>query len=107
MSKPKFEQNDKKTLTAEEIKKYKQEFGEIYKIQVEDKACFIHKPTRMILDAADAGSKKAQSRFNEILLKGCWLAGDKEIIDDDEYFLGASTQLDEVIRYKEASLKKL
>ena len=67
----------------------------------------MHPPTRQILDAAMASSTKRNSKFNETLLKNCWLAGDKEIVEDDAYFLAASTQLDEMIEFKEASLKKL
>ena len=45
--------------------------------------------------------------FDETILRNCWLAGDKEIVDVDEYFYAVSKQLDEVIRFKTAELKKL
>jgi len=107
MKKIPFAQNTKVDLTADEIEQYKKEYKEVYLIEVEDKKCFLHPPTRQILDAARAGSKKADSKFNEILLEGCWLAGNKEMITEDEYFLSASAQLGEIITYKDSSIKKL
>lgn len=107
MKKTPFEQNELKDLTPEQIEAYKKEYGDIFCIQVEDKKCFLHKPTRQILDAANAMSAKRNSAFNETLLKNCWIAGDKDIISEDDYFFGASSQLDQIIQFKNAELKKL
>jgi len=107
MKKVPFDQNTLTELTQEQIDDYKQEYGELFLIQVEDKKCYLHKPTRQILDAANASSGKRSSAFNETLLKNCWIAGDKDIVNDDEYFLGASSQLDQIIVFKNAELKKL
>jgi len=76
-------------------------------LEVLDKKCWLHKPDRNILDLASASSRKKDSKFNETILKNCWLAGDKEIITNDEYFFGASAQLGELIQFADASLKKL
>ncbi len=107
MKKISFDQNNKTDLTKAEIDAFKTQYGSVFLIEVEDKKCFLHTPTRIILDAASAASGKASSKFNEVILKGCWLAGDKEIVNDDAYFLSASTKLDDIIEFKEASLKKL
>jgi hypothetical protein len=107
MKKIPFEQNTKTDLTPEEIEGYKKEYGDIFQIDVEDKKCFLHKPTRQILDAALEASTKKNSKFNETIMRNCWLAGDKIIMEDDEYFMGASKVLDEVITFKSAELKKL
>lgn len=107
MKKVPFEQNTLTELTGKQIEEYKEEYKEIFLIQVEDKKCYLHKPTRQILDAASASSSKRNSLFNETLLKNCWIAGDKDIINDDEYFMGASSQLDQIITFKNAELKKL
>jgi len=64
-----FEQNNIIELTAEDIIGYKEAYGEIFLIEVEDKKCYLHKPTRQILDAANASSNKRSSAFNETLLK--------------------------------------
>ncbi len=107
MKKIPFDQNTKTELSKAEIEAFKAQYGGVYLIEVEDKKCYLHTPTRVILDAASAASGKASSKFNEVILKSCWLAGDKDIVNDDTYFLSASTKLDEIIEFKEASLKKL
>jgi len=107
MKKVPFDNNTLTDLNQEQIDGFKKEYETIFLIEVEDKKCFLHPPTRHVLDAAQAASKKAESKFNEVILKSCWLAGDKEIVNDDNYFLAASTQLTKTIEFKEATLKKL
>jgi hypothetical protein len=107
MKKTPFDQNTLTDLTEEQISEFKKEYGNVYEIIVEDKKAFIHKPTRQILDLAMTSSSKKSSLFNETILKNCWLAGDKDIVFDDEYFMGAGAILDEVITFKTAELKKL
>lgn len=107
MKKIPYEQNTTTELTPDQIEEFKKEYGDIYLIQVEDKKCYLHKPSRQILDAANASSGKRSSAFNETLLKNCWIAGDKDIVNDDDYFLGASSQLGDIITFKQAELKKL
>jgi len=102
-----FEQNTKIDLSTEEIEQAKQAFGDVFQLQVEDKKCYIHKPTRQVIDLAVQSAAKRSSMFDETILRNCWLAGDKEIVDVDEYFYAVSKQLDEVIKFKTAELKKL
>lgn len=107
MKKIAFDSNTLLDLTPEQIEEFKKEYGDVYKIEVDDKVCFIHKPTRQILDLANASSTKKTSLFNETILKNCWLAGDKDMVNVDDYFFGAGNVLGEIIKFKEAQLKKL
>jgi len=112
MKKVAYDQNQKTTLTPEEVEAFKKEYSEVQHIEAEDKQgnskqCWIHNPTRQILDLAEMSSKKAPSKFNETLLKNCWLAGDKEIVEDDYLFYGVSAKLDSIISFGEAAIKKL
>jgi hypothetical protein len=102
-----FDQNTKLDLTPEEIEQAKKAFGDVFHLQVDDKQCFIHKPTRQVIDLAVQSAAKRSSMFDETILRNCWLAGDKDIVDVDEYFYAVSKQLDEVIKFKTAELKKL
>jgi hypothetical protein len=56
-----------------------------------------------------AGSNQAKDsvKFSEILLKQCWIDGDKEFMDDDNYFLSAVPALGALAEVKEAEIKKL
>ena len=72
----------------EQIESWKKQHGKdaIFLIVVEDKSCAIRKPTRQ--------------EFS-------FVSGDKELLEDDDYFLPAIGKLDEVLKQKEAEVKKL
>ncbi len=106
-SKIPFEHNTLTELTDEQIAEAKKEYEHIFMLTVDDKKCYIHKPTRMVIDLAVQSAAKRSSMFDETILKNCWLAGDKEIVEVDEYFYAVSKQLDEVVKFKTAELKKL
>ena len=95
------------TPSEEEIKALKAKHGQLFQITVEDKSCIVKKPSRKALSYASSVASKDPMKFNEIILKDCWVAGDKEIQTDDEYFLGAAAKIAEVIEVKEAELVKL
>ena len=40
-------------------------------------------------------------------MTNCWLAGNKEILDDVELFYGAARKVNEITKVAEAELKKL
>ena len=94
-------------FSEEKIKDLKQKHGELFLLQVEDKSAVLKHPTRQVLSMASAHASKDPMRFNDILLKNCWVDGDEEIKSDDRYFLGAASKIAELIEVKEATLVKL
>lgn len=114
MEKVNFDANAKTELTPAEIAEAKRKYGRVFRIAVKEDdgagfvaQAFLHSPTRQILDAAMASSKKKDSMFNETIIKNCWLAGDKSIVTKDELFLSASVQINEMIKFKESELVEL
>ena len=97
------------TYTKEQLKSWKEKFGEIFEISCDDKKAVLHKPTRKDLSFAMAGSNQAKDsvKFSEILLKQCWVAGDMEFQDEDKYFFAAVPVLGTLATVKEAEVKKL
>ncbi len=96
-------------VTPSQIKKWKEDYGDVFMISVEDVAGYVRKPDRKVLDhalTASDGGKRAM-KFNETILRDIWLGGDKKLLDDDEYFFAVSEQLDELVKSKKAELKKL
>lgn len=87
-----------------QIDQWKAKHGEVFEITVEDKSCLIRRPTRQ--EFSFVSGIQDPIRLSETLLKQLWLAGDPEILEDDAYFLPAISHLDEVLRQKEASVKK-
>ena len=95
------------TATKEQIAKWKAEHGEIFRITVEGKACYLKKPSRKALGYASVAGKDNPLKFNEVMLNDCWLAGDEEIKTDDGLFLSISPKLSELIEVKQSELEKL
>ena len=102
-----FEQNTKTELTEAEIAAAKKTYGDIYLIEVGGKKIYMHRPTRQIFDLAQTSALKRPSLFEETIMTNCWLAGDKEILDDTELFYGAARKINEITQVAEAELKKL
>lgn len=99
-------------VTQEQINEWKAKYGEIVKITVKDetkgdKVCYLHKPTRKTLSYASVAGKNDTLKFNEVILRDCWVAGDEEIKTDDTLFLSVSAKLNALIEIKEAELEKL
>ena len=97
------------TYTEEQLKSWKEKYGDVFEITCDDKKAVLHKPTRRDLSFAMAGSNQAKDsvKFSEILLKQLFIDGDKEFIDNDAYFLAAVPVLGALSETKEAELKKL
>ncbi|MDA6067995.1 hypothetical protein NJT12_00060 [Flavobacterium sp. AC] len=93
-------------ITPEQIASWKEQYKEIYKLTVEDKACIVKLADRKTLSFASASGKDPM-KFNELILKGCWLGGDIEIQTDDNYFISVAAQLAELVKFKTATLEKL
>lgn len=92
--------------TREEIAKWKEKWGDVYSVQVDESICYLHKPNRNTLSAMSTLSNDA-IRSSEFLLNNCWLGGDEAIKTDDEKFLGVVSQLGELVKVKSAHLEKL
>ena len=95
--------------TKEQLKSWKDKYGEIFEISCDDKKAILHKPTRKDLSFAMAGSDHAKNsvKFSEILLQQCWVDGDMEFQNEDKYFFSAVPVLGTLSEVKEAEVKKL
>ena len=95
------------TVDQKQVDAWKEKHGEVYKINVGDKVCYLKEPSRKALSFAAAAGQTDPLRYNEIILKDCWLAGDEEIQTNNGLFLSVSAQLPKLIDIKEAELVKL
>lgn len=93
--------------TVAEIDEWKKRHGDIYAIKVDGHVCYLRKPTRRDLSFASSAGKKDPLKFNETLLRDCWLGGSEAIRRDDDKFMGASGVLDKIIPDAETELEKL
>lgn len=95
------------TIAAEQIAQWKEKYGEVTEVTIEDKTCYLRKPDRSTLSMAATLGKSDPIKYSEIMLERCWLGGDEEIKTVDEYFFAAAAKVAELIKIKEASVKKL
>jgi len=80
----------------------------VHEISVDDKKGYVRSPNRNDLKYAMTRLKGGgELDMVEALLEEMWLGGDQELLEDDDYFLGAAMQLQELIKFKDGSLKKL
>ncbi len=94
-------------VTEQLIEEWKKKHGEVFEFEAEDgKKCWFRKPDRETLRACNLGSGDDTIKWNEILVKNCFLGGDEEFKTQDDYFFGLSTQLAELIKRKQVQLKK-
>ena len=94
-------------VTKEQIEEWKAKHESVFCIEVDGKKAYLKNPDRKTLSFASSVATSNPLKFNEILLKGCWLGGDEEIQTNDSLFLSASSKLAEIIEVKEATLVKL
>lgn len=93
-------------VSEDQIARWKQEHGDIFKVEVGGHEAFLRKPDRKTMKyVAQVGNDPI--RANEVLLENCWLGGDECIKTDDELFFGVSAKLTEIIKVKEAEISKL
>lgn len=93
--------------TAEQIKEWKEAHGNIFTIKTDGHICYLRKPSRKAISYASVAGKTDPLKFNETLLRECWLGGSEEIRKNDDLFMAASGVLDQLIEIKAAELEKL
>lgn len=91
----------------EQIAEWKEKHGEVFSIKVDGHICYLRKPTRKAISYASMAGKSDPLKFNETLLRECWLGGSEAIRKDDDKFLAAGGVLDRIVEVKQAELEKL
>ena len=90
------------------IAKWKKQYGDVFRLNVGDKVGYVRKIKRHDLKAAMTVAKhEGELGMIESLLTDIFLGGDRELLDDDDYFYGACEQVKDLMQVKEGSLTKL
>ncbi|MDR3226050.1 MAG: hypothetical protein LBT56_00060 [Prevotellaceae bacterium] len=93
--------------TEAQIALWKEKYGDIFQVVIEDKTCYLHKPDRKTLSAAATLGQTDPMRYNEVVINNCWIDGADEFKNDDSYFFALSEKLIELVELKTAEIKKL
>lgn len=96
-------------VTPTMIDIWKKQHGEVISYSVEDKVGYFRKPTRQEISYASVASNQMKDviKYSETLMTACWLGGDKEILEKDEYFMGAMAIIETLAEVKTGEVKKL
>ena len=94
--------------TQEQIQEWKEKFGGVYELPIEDKSAFLKEPKMQDFKRAfTAMQKGGDIAFGEEMINALWIEGDEEIRKDDEYFLPARKELVDFFNYPDASIKQV
>ena len=96
-------------VTQAQINDWKKKHGEIVSYTVEDKVADFRKPTRQEISYASVASNQMKDviKYSETLMNSCFIGGDREILDKDEYFIGAMSVIEALAEVKTGEVKKL
>lgn len=102
------------SVTQEQIDQWKEKHTHVWAITVADverelpeKTGYFRKPTRQELGSAMSAGKSNNIRMAEVLMKNIFLGGDRELIDNDDYFFGAVDKIEPLVEAPQSSIKKL
>ena len=95
------------TATPDQIKNWKKEHGDVFRFKSpkHDKAVYCRKPKRK--EMSYVSGIKDPLKFNEALLKACWLEGDDEILTNEDIFLGMSGEVATLLEFAKIEVEKL
>ena len=87
-----------------------QKSGE-YTLSVDEYSCQLNTPNRGIIEMAMskmgiAGGQSEMIKAGEIILRGCWVDGDDEILNNDQLLVACALKAFQLIEMKEVELKK-
>lgn len=96
-------------VTKTQIEDWKSKHGDVIAYTVDGKEGFFRKPTRQEISYASVASNQMKDviKYSETLMNSCWLGGDRDILDKDEYFIGAMGVIEALAEVKVGEVKKL
>jgi hypothetical protein len=89
------------------LKNLEAEHGPLQAIRVDDYIALFKKPSRQVIGMATALESSDPMGFLETIANNCYVAGDKEIIENDDCFLAIVPSLNRLRDLKTAELVKL
>ncbi len=97
-------------FTKEQIEAYKKQHGTIFMYTTKEKdpkSCILKAPSLTIIDACRSMSMGSSIKFDEQLLKNCWVAGDQDLLEIDKYKMGIFDWISKIIVVVSGKLEEL
>lgn len=106
-----IEQENKNQIKAEKLKKAHKS-RKVFLVEVEDEdtgewlEAWFKKPTLQQFSMFTTIAQKDKIQALQTLMKNIFIDGNEEIINDDDYFLSAMTQIEEIVNVSASRIKK-
>lgn len=92
-------------ITEVQIEDWKSKHGTVMLFEVGGKKGYFRTPKLKEMEAFEA--QKTSVKFQQSLAKTCWLGGDNELLENDEYFIALMPKLDVLLKSFDVEVKKL
>lgn len=94
-------------MTQEQINEWKEKYGGVYELPVEDKTAYLREPKMKDFKRAfSAMQADGDLAFGEEMLNMLFIGGDEEVKTNDDYFLPARKKLTKFFTFEEAEIEK-
>lgn len=94
-------------ITQEQIEKWKEQYDAVFRIGPTEQGFVGYARNATRQEMSFVSAIKDPIKFNEALLKACWLGGDKEIMEKDSIFMGLAGQIQLLMHAEEVAMEKL
>lgn len=95
------------TADNKQITEWKEKYGGVYEIPVEDKVAYLREPKMKDFKRAfTAMQNSGDMAFGEEMINQLFIGGDEEIKTDDAYFLPARKEMKEFFNFDEPEIVK-
>ncbi|MCC9071217.1 hypothetical protein LNQ49_06370 [Flavobacterium sp. F-65] len=95
----------KQQIKQEQINEWKEKYGQIYELPVEDKVAYLREPKMTTFKHAfSAMQKDGEITFGEVMLNELFIGGDEEIKTNDDYFFAARKELANFFNFDDAEI---
>lgn len=94
-------------INEKQISDWKEQYGTIYELPVEDKVAYLREPKMKDFKRAfTAMQNSGDLAFGEEMINVLFIGGDEEIKTNDDYFLPARKEIKEFFNFDEAEITK-
>ena len=95
-------------VTKKDIQAWKEKYANIYEIESDGKIGYIFDPTsdlRIMKMVVSSAKKGGNIEMTEAVINNCWLGGDEVLRTDEQYLLGITNQMDDLIDLPDYEVK--
>lgn len=95
-------------VTPAQIEDWKQKYGKVFEYESADgKRCYLRQPNRRIISASSVNAGVDNLLQKELVIKNCFLGGDRTLIDEDKHFYTMANKIEIMIEVVEGTLKEV